>query len=82
MARAMTREDMRISHQQPLTPEVVRARVAEIRKYAGDDEGAHGLEDDLYRDVLKQIAKGTTHGRALCEEALKTQRIKFERWAG
>lgn len=61
----------------------VRDRIALIAKSASsDDEQAHALEDDLYRDVLKVIAQTSSdpQARALAAEAIKTTEIGFERW--
>jgi len=68
-----------------LTPADVSARVDEISRMMDDDEGAHGAEDRLYRDVLEAIAswkpeQGTLEYRALCQEALKSQDFDFSRW--
>ncbi|MFD7661069.1 hypothetical protein [Streptomyces sp. NPDC059788] len=61
----------------------VRDRIAVIAKSASSDvEQAHGLEDDLYRDVLKVIAQTSSdpRARALAAEAIKASEIDFERW--
>ncbi|MFH8751111.1 hypothetical protein ACH4GK_31775 [Streptomyces rimosus] len=61
----------------------VRDRIALIAKRASsDDEQAHALEDDLYRDVLKVIAQTSSDplARTLAAEAIKTAEIDFERW--
>ena len=44
-----------------------------------DDESAHFSEDQLRRDVLAYYAAGGTDP-ALAVEALKTDRIEFQRW--
>ena len=65
-----------------MTVDDVRAKVAEIDAIKNDDERAHSMEDDLYADVLNDIAEGMS-GRcaaALAAEALKTVRIDFARW--
>jgi hypothetical protein len=55
----------------------------ESEALSGDDEMAHLREDELRRDVLKEIAAGTltdiTPARA-AELALRTQALKFSRW--
>jgi hypothetical protein len=64
-----------------VTPEWVRAAVAEIARFAGDDEVAHGAEDDLHQRVLAAIAAGACERPAECAaEALKTGAIDFARW--
>lgn len=63
-----------------LTKQEVIGRVTTIRNTKGDDEHAHGLEDALYRDVLKAIAEGTCEEPVGCARvALATQKIKFAR---
>lgn len=59
----------------------IRFRVqTKIQPLAGrDDEKAHGMEDDLLRDVLKAIAKGSKKSRELAQEALKSLQIEFPR---
>jgi hypothetical protein len=54
---------------------------AEIEHHKGDYERAHGMEDDLYINVLKAIAeqRGDEPWR-LAQEALKTQDIQFGRY--
>lgn len=64
-----------------ITKEHVRACVSDIRSTAEDDERAHKLEDELYRNVLIAIAEGDCVDPAeIATEALKTCRIKFNRW--
>jgi hypothetical protein len=64
-----------------LSPDLVLARVNEIRDIAGDGEVAHSKEDDLWRDVLRAIAEGTVVSGSECARvALLTQDIEFERW--
>ena len=61
----------------------VTARVEEIRQIAADNEAAHGMEDDLHRDVLRYIASALAspaHTQALAKEALTTRDIDFCRW--
>ena len=60
-----------------MTVEDVIKRVAEIRAKAGDDEVAHGMEDQLHQDVLREIAAGNTQAAALAREALRTEEIEF-----
>jgi len=63
-----------------MTIDEVRERVDDIRHGAGDDETAHGMEDNLYIDVLEAIANGAGNPEKLAAEALKTQEIEFYRW--
>jgi hypothetical protein len=68
-----------------LTLADAKARVEEIRAIAHDDERAHGLEDDLRRDVLETItAPGCSltarQMRNLAVVALSTRHIKFGRY--
>ena len=66
--------------------QLVRDRVEEIRVKGvvdGDDEVAHSMEDELYLDVLKMVARGvvTTATAIECAaEALKAQDLDFARW--
>lgn len=63
-----------------ITVEYVKAKVAEIAAIAGDYEAAHGLEDDLYADVLRHFAAhAQTPLNEIAAEALKTSEIKFAR---
>jgi hypothetical protein len=59
----------------------VRFRVqTKIKVTAGrDDEAAHSMEDDLFKDVLMAIAKGSKKAQALAREALKSVKIEFPR---
>lgn len=59
----------------------IRARVDAIRSLTHDPEVAHSLEDDLYRDVLADIADGAAHPAVLATEALVAARVDFPRWA-
>lgn len=65
-----------------MTVKDVVEEVEYIRSIAGDDEAAHGAEDDLWEKVLKAIATGqynfTAH--SLAGVALKTKEIRFARW--
>lgn len=58
----------------------VKKRVKFVKDKAWDYEVAHGAEDDLYRDVLQVIADGAENARQLAQEAIKTQKINFERY--
>lgn len=64
-----------------MSPEEVLRRVDVIRESSGDDEGAHGMEDSLWSDVLRAISDGTADDPAGCAKAaLLTQEIDFSRW--
>jgi len=64
-----------------LTVADVAAAVAKIERVRGDDEAAHGREDDLHQRVLRHIADETCDDpRGCAAEALKTLKIKFARW--
>lgn len=65
-----------------MTIEALRKRVEAIRAVSRDDEKAHGLEDNLYRDVLTAIADSDTCSDApvLASIALETQLMPFDRW--
>jgi hypothetical protein len=64
------------SDPEPLTLELVRARVAEIAACRHDDEVAHSLEDKLRADVLRALAPR----EPLAAAALETETIDFSRW--
>ena len=58
----------------------IEKRVQEIHDAAGNGLGtAHGLEDDLYFDVLQAIAKGSGNPREMAEAALKTREVEIWR---
>lgn len=64
-----------------MTPTKVRQRVRDIAACKGDNEAAHSMEDDLYRDVIASIATGMCDDpEKVCAEALKTKEIEFVRW--
>jgi len=59
----------------------VTERVRAISEVAGDPEGAHVAEDWLWRMVLLSIAVGKVDDpAAVCEAALSTLDLDFERW--
>lgn len=63
-----------------MTISEVRFRIEQIQKLKGQDiEKAHGMEDDLFQDVLRAIAKGSKKARALAQEALKSLQIEMSR---
>ena len=63
------------------TPKKARDMVDLIEKAAagGDDEAAHGIEDDLRKAALEAIADGSPQPKALARIALSTSRIEFKR---
>ncbi len=64
-----------------MTPDQVRSRVRAIEAVAGDDERAHIMEDELWEDVLTEIAEGKSADDVGCaREALKTKRLDFARY--
>lgn len=60
--------------------EEVRRRLDEIEAAKDDDEVAHELEDQLYRDVLDAIANGADNAHLLAWWALSSRDIEFSRW--
>ncbi len=48
----------------------------------GDDEKAHGREDDLRQNVLEAIMRGQGDAVALAAIALTSSQYKFSRWCG
>jgi hypothetical protein len=63
-----------------LTAEDIARRLAEIHAVRGDDEAAHGMADDLHRDVLAAIAAGAPDPALLAAAALRTETLGFARW--
>ncbi|MFJ3289981.1 hypothetical protein ACIPMW_32435 [Streptomyces sp. NPDC086669] len=61
----------------------VRQRVQAIADAAPDYEAQHGLEDDLFTDVLASIAMTSTDplAKALAGAALEAREIDFQRLA-
>lgn len=57
-----------------LTAEDIARRLAAIHAVQDDDEVAHGLTDDLHRDVLAPDAP------LLAAAALRTETLDFARW--
>jgi hypothetical protein len=59
----------------------VRQRVQAIADAAPDFEAQHSLEDDLFVEVLANIAITATddHAKALAKAALEAREINFER---
>ncbi len=63
-----------------MTIQEARERLAEIEAIKGDDEAAHGAEDDFRHAVLEAIASGSDDAQELAAIALKTSDIDFARW--
>ncbi|MFD7861848.1 hypothetical protein [Streptomyces sp. NPDC059783] len=63
-----------------LTTEDIAHRLAAIHAVQHDDEVAHGLADDLYRDVLAAIAAGADNAPILAAAALRVETLDFARW--
>lgn len=59
----------------------VKAQIEEIKKTKDkpDVEQAHGMEDELFKNVLQAIAKGSKSARSLAREALKSLEIEMSR---
>ena len=56
-------------------------QVKEIKEEQSDPEVAHLLEDNLYEQVLNEIAFGKcSNSKKIAKEALKTKDIPFKRW--
>lgn len=63
-----------------MTTEDVARRLAAVHAARDDDEVAHGLADDLHRDVLAAIAAGAADAPILAAAALRTETLDFARW--
>ncbi|MFI1734030.1 hypothetical protein ACH40E_33420 [Streptomyces acidicola] len=63
-----------------LTAEDIARRLAEIHAVRDDDEAAHGMTDDLHRQVLATIAAGAPDAPLLAAAALRTETLDFARW--
>jgi hypothetical protein len=48
----------------------------------GDDEKAHGREDDLRQRVLEAVMRGEGDAVALAAIALTSGQYEFSRWCG
>lgn len=56
-------------------------QVKEIKEEQSDPEVAHLLEDNLYEQVLNEIAFGScSNPKIFAKQALKTKDISFRRW--
>lgn len=64
-----------------MTTEEIKARIASIAARSGDDESAHGAEDQLRADFLQYVSEVAPP--SLAEKAklvLSTSHIDFARW--
>lgn len=62
-----------------MTIEDVKERIQKIKDVKDDYEKAHSLEDELWRNVLREVAKGASNSQGLAEAALKSRWIRFAR---
>ena len=62
-----------------MTLSEVENMVRDINDYKDDFEMAHEMEDDLYKDVLKEVVAGNPEAQLMAREALKTKQIDFVR---
>ena len=63
-----------------MTLDDIRSRLEEIASLCHDDEVAHIREDALYFDLLMFLAQRDDDVGALCNLALQSGAIGFERW--
>lgn len=59
----------------------VRQAIREVERVSseGDHERAHGLEDQLYKDVLRSIAIDPSNAQAIAAEALSCETLEYPR---
>jgi hypothetical protein len=55
-------------------------RVERIRASRDDDEAAHSMEDDLYRDFITAVASSDHPLAGVAGIVLTTRDIEFSRW--
>ncbi|MGM9908886.1 MAG: hypothetical protein ACI31O_03505 [Limosilactobacillus vaginalis] len=58
----------------------VKDMVRNINDCKGDFEMAHEMEDDLYKDVLKEVVAGNPESKEMARIALQTREINFPRY--
>lgn len=59
----------------------IERRIEEIRLVAGDDEVAHGKEDDLHEAFIQYVAETAAEPLAsMAKRVLSTKDIHFARW--
>ena len=67
-----------------ITVDGVLKAINKIDATTHDPEVAHGLEDDLWREVLGAIGYGdlsAEEARELAAAALRSRTVKFPRWS-
>jgi hypothetical protein len=57
----------------------IEQRVVEIQRERHDEERAHGLEDDLYREFIAYVATLESPIAAKARLVLSTKQIQFPR---
>ena len=60
--------------------QTIKKRIEEIRELRSDYKLAHGLEDNLYIDFIKYIARQKGEYAKEAREILKTDKIDFNRY--
>jgi hypothetical protein len=64
-----------------MTLQEIQKRLTDIRNVSEDDEVAHGREDALLWDFIKELADGECEQPVECaNELLKSLEINFSRW--
>ncbi len=66
-----------------MTVEQIKDKIEVIFGCRGDDEVAHGLEDQLFIDVLSAIGSGSHTAeecKLLAQTVLESRKIPFSRW--
>ena len=64
-----------------MTQYEVMERVAKISSVSGDDEVAHGMEDDLYEEFVRYVAlAGPSVLSEIAKKVLSTKELDFARW--
>ena len=63
-----------------MTLSEVENMVRDINDCKDDFEMAHEMEDDLYRDVLKEMVAGNPESKEMARIALQTREINFPRY--
>ena len=72
-ATTILEEQMDLKHIQKI--------IKQIKNQAGDDEGAHSLEDDLYHNFIEWLSQTRKDDIGImAKEIIKTEKIDFARW--
>lgn len=59
----------------------ISQKINKIKETSDDDEMAHGLEDELYKEFIKSIAEGKVeYIQEKAKMILIVQHINFSRW--